>query len=178
MKDIFDSDQLFIGWASFLLLLCGLLGMTVMLLCRLTNLGICESTWIPLFGGFQVFRTELATVNLPLALIILGIGLRLPTGFGWTTCVLLLSVLGGLFGFLSYWLWRQYAVFQSQVAENQILPQDYPIFESMAVNIGFAILCLAGVWYLFLPNVRRMYWQRNAQPPVPEPTNSTKNQVL
>ena len=176
--DIFESDQLFIGWASLTLLVIGMLGLASMLFCKLTTFGWCDSTWIPLFGGFQIFQNELATVNLPLAMIILGIGLRLPTGFGWTTCVLLLTLLCTLFGFLSYWLLSKLDSYQAKIASNEILPQDYPILESIVVDVFFVGLCVLGLIYLSQTSVRRLYWQQNVPPSDPTSPVSSSNPTI
>ncbi|RMG59807.1 MAG: hypothetical protein D6722_21745 [Bacteroidetes bacterium] len=157
--DIFDSDQAFIQAASRVLLLVGGIVLSLVLLCKVFGLGLCDLQWVPIFGGFDVFREDLAAVNLPLAMIIIGVGLRLHSGFGWSTCIILLWVLASLFGFMCFWLYGQLDLYYFQVAGKQIQAADYPILESIAVNAGLAILCLLAIIYLMLPSVRRLYWQ-------------------
>lgn len=164
--DIFESDKAFIEVSSRVLLILGLSVLLLVLACKLLNLGICHLRWVPLFGGFDVFREDLAAVNLPLAMVIIGVGLRLYTGFGWSTCIILLWVLTGLFSFMTYWLTTQLDAYYAQIAAEQISAADYPILESIAVNCGLALLCLFAIFYLMLPSVRRLYWQKPAAPQV------------
>lgn len=159
-KGIFESDRMFIGWASVLLLIVGIFSLILILSCRFfgSSWGLCEATWVPLFGGYQLFSEDLASINLPLAMLILGIGLRLPTGFGWSTCMIILSLLGFLFFFMGIWLIRILDEHYLRIASNQIFPEDYPVTESIFTNFGLGIMCLIGIVYLLLPSVRKLYW--------------------
>lgn len=158
--DIFESDEAFLETASVVLLVLGISALVFVLLCKGFHWGFCDLKWVPLFGGFDLFRADLAAINLPLALLILGIGLRLQTGFGWSTCVILLWALASIFSFMAYWLWGQLGEYYQQLEGQQIVAKDYPIVESIAVNVGFSILSLLGIIYLMLPSVRKLYWKR------------------
>ncbi|GAB4420726.1 MAG: hypothetical protein OHK0039_34660 [Bacteroidia bacterium] len=162
--DIFESDQAFIRFVSTLLLLLGSASLVLVLLCKVFHWGLCEVRWVPLFGGYDIFSEDLAAINLPLAILIIGIGLRLPTGFGWSTCVVLLWILMSLFGFISYWLSTELSDYYARIADNQLFAADYPILESIAVNAGLAILCFLGLIYLLQPPVRRLYWGKKQAP--------------
>ena len=159
---IFESDRKFIGWASMILLLLGLVSLLLVLICQYSSppSGFCSTTWIPLFGG-QLFQQALAPIRLPLAMsmLILGIGLRLPTGFGWATCLVILGLLTCFFSYLGSILFSGLDEYYAKIATNQIFPQDYPVVESIYVNIGLASLCVIGMVYLLLPSVRKLYWQ-------------------
>lgn len=158
---IFESDRVFIGWTSIILLVLGLTSLILVLSCRMFDFSsdLCSATWVPLFGGFQIFSNDLASVNLPLAMLILGIGLRLPTGFGWATCMVILALLTFLFTFMGIWLFRRLDDYYESIASNQIFPQDHPVIEGIVMNAGLGILCFLGMVYLLMPTVRNMYWK-------------------
>ncbi|MCB0847116.1 MAG: hypothetical protein KDE26_27885 [Bacteroidetes bacterium] len=169
--DIFESDQAFVGVVSTILLAIGLFSLTLVLLCKAFQWGFCDLEWVPLFGGFELGRADLLAINLPLAMLILGIGLRLNTAFGWATCLILLWILTGSFGAIAWKLYQNLDEFHLRVVENEILPQNYPIVESITVNIGFAILCVLGIIYLLTPSVRKLYWKPKSIPPSPPTEN-------
>ncbi|MDX2250405.1 MAG: hypothetical protein SF052_26725 [Bacteroidia bacterium] len=157
-QDIFESDHAFIEVVSTVLLAIGIFSLSFVLLCKAFLWNICDLKWVPLFGGFELGRADLLAINLPLALLILGIGLRLYTGFGWVTCLTLMTILMGSFSAIAWKLIENWDEYARKVMEKEILPQDYPILESIVVNIAFAIVCFLGVSYLLMPSVRRIYW--------------------
>ncbi|MEZ4826743.1 MAG: hypothetical protein R3C61_10695 [Bacteroidia bacterium] len=163
-RDIFESDQAFIETMSAVMLFTGIFSLSFVLLCKGFGWGICDLKWVPLFGGFELGRADLLEINLPLALLILGIGFRLYTGFGWATCLILLSVLAGSFIAIAWKLIGSWDEYTQKVLAHEILPQDYPLLESIVVNIVFAIVCLLGVIYLLLPAVRNIYWGKPQNP--------------
>lgn len=158
-SDMFASDQRFVAVASSFLLILGGGLLALVLLCRLVGWDLYANDWIPLFGGFDVFREDLAAINLPLAMVILGIGLRLYTPFGWLTCVGLLTLLTVGFSALTWRLRQELDTYWQQAAQQPDLVRDHPLLESIAVNLGLAFLC-ALLWvYLWFPRVRRMFWR-------------------
>ncbi|MEZ4774681.1 MAG: hypothetical protein R3D00_15960 [Bacteroidia bacterium] len=166
-RDIFESDHAFIEVMSTALLLTGIVSLLFVLMCKVLHWNVCDLKWIPLFGGFELGRADLLAINLPLALLILGIGLRLYTGFGWATCLILLTILAGSFSAIAWKLVGSWDEYTRKVMEREILPQDYPLLESIVVNIVFAIVCFLGVTFLLLPSVRKIYWGKNNPPTIP-----------
>ncbi|MEO1451932.1 MAG: hypothetical protein AAFV07_20545, partial [Bacteroidota bacterium] len=121
--------------------------------------------WIPIFGGYEIFRQDLAAINIPLAMIILAIGLRLFTGFGWATCMVLLMLGTGIFSGLAYWLGTaQLRPYLALVEANQIFAGDYPVMESMAVDVLLAALCFGMALFLMQGRVRQLYWKKSLEP--------------
>jgi len=159
--DMFSSDQRFVAAASGFLLILGGSMLAIVLICRIFDWEIYANQWIPLFGGFDVFREDLAAINLPLAMVILGIGLRLHTLFGWLTCVGLLTLLTAGFTALAVRLRQELEAYWQQATTQPNLASEHPVLESITVNIGLAILCLLLLVYLLIPRVRRMYFSRN-----------------
>lgn len=156
--DMFSSDPHFVMAVSGFLLVSGGGMLIFVLLCRLIGLDVCSLDWIPLFGGFDVFREDLAAINLPLAMLILGIGLRLFTPFGWITCTVLLGILTTGFCILAYRLSQELDAYWQSAIEQPSLVQDHPLVESIITNLGLALLSLLLTIYLLSPNVRRLFW--------------------
>jgi hypothetical protein len=168
--DIFESDQAFVGVVSTILLVTGVFSLAMILFCKVFAWGFCDMKWIPLFGGFDLGRSDLLAINLPLAMLILGIGLRLYTVFGWATCLILLWILAGSFSAIAWKLYQNLDELALRIAQNEINPENYPITESIIVNISFGILCVLGIFYLLTPSVRKLYWK--SKPPTPPPTDT------
>jgi hypothetical protein len=158
--DIFSSDQRFVAATSGFLLLVGGVMLGLVLLWRLFGWELYANDWVPLFGGFDLFREDLAAINLPLAMIILGVGLRLYTPFGWLTCVMLLSLLCVGFSALAWRLRQELEAYWQQAIQQPQLAQEHPLFESIATNIGLAFLCALLLTYLWFPRVRSMFWPK------------------
>jgi hypothetical protein len=160
---MFSSDQRFVAAASGFLLVIGGGMLGVVLICRIFDWPIYANHWIPLFGGFDVFREDLAAINLPLAMVIIGIGLRLHTLFGWLTCVGLLTLLTAGFTALAVRLRQELEAYWQQTTTQPHLASEHPVLESIAVNIGLAILCFLLLLYLIMPRVRGMYFSRGVK---------------
>lgn len=160
--DVFDSDNRFLAVVSALLLIGGVVALLVSLICKVMGLGYCLLDWIPMMGGYDIFRRDLAAINIPLAMIILSIGLRLFTGFGWTTCMILLLLGTGVFSGLAYWLGtQQLGAYLALIEANQIFAGDYPVMESFAIDALLAILCLGMAVFLMQGKIRRLYWHKD-----------------
>lgn len=155
---IFRSDREFILFFANILLFGGFFSLFVALFCRILHLEICRELLVPMFGGFDVIRHELALFNLPLAMIIIGIGLRLFSPFGWFTCLALGSVLALSFGYLAFLLGNNLDIFVGRVAQNTFSFSEHPVIESMFVNGLLALICSLFVIYLALNSTRSLYF--------------------
>ena len=160
-SDIFESDSLFIEFASSVLLGIGLVMLPLGVSCKIIDWGFCDLQIVPLFAGQSQFRADLSSINLPLAMIILGFAARLYTRFGWTICVLLLGLLTTFFSFMVYYLKLRLDKLydESPLADSAV--GQFSFIESMILNGGFALLCLIAIIYMFLPGVLKLYWRRN-----------------
>lgn len=157
--DMFHSDHVFLRVASGTLAILGGISLLFILGCRLLGAEGCQLDWVPLFGGFDVFRRDLASINLPLAMLILGIGLRLYTPFGWTTSALLLLLLCTGFCLLAWRLSQELDTYWAMAAAQPEQAIEHPVMESIAVNLGLALFCLIFFIYLWLPKVRKLFWR-------------------
>ena len=155
--DIFNSNELFIQRASMMAIVVGIMGLAGTFGCRFFGWGICEQNLVPIFGDFDGFREELARINLPLALVILGIGLRLYSRFGWLTCSALLLFMGLGFTYISYLMWAKYFEFSRVLAQTTFNQVPHAILESIFVDTILALLCWGGFVFLMTPSVRRLY---------------------
>jgi len=160
--DMFSSDLVFLRVVSGTLIAVGAGGLLVVFGGQLLGLDWTTWDWVPMFGGYDIYRRELAAINLPLAMLILGIGLRLYTPFGWATCMVLLVLLLAGFGLLSWRLSHELGGYWQMVAETPEVARQYPLVESIAVNLSLAVLVLAFIIYLLLPQVRRLFWQSSS----------------
>ena len=151
--DIFSSNELFIHRASFTAIIVGALGLLGTLACKFAGWGICDQNLVPIFGGFDVFREELARIYLPLALLILGIGLRLYSRFGGLTCSALLLFMGIGFSYFAFLLWRQYPMLLEMSSMR-----NHPVAESILVDFCLALLSWGGFLFMMIPSVRRLYF--------------------
>ncbi len=156
--DMFHSDHVFLRVTSAGLIVLGLSALVITLVARLAGLGQGPLDLLPIFGGYDVFRRDLATINLPLALLILGIGLRLYTPFGWITSTVLLAGMMLGFSLLAWRLGQEVPSYYELAAAHPSQALEHPVLESIAVNIGLTMFCLVFFVYLWLPKVRRLFW--------------------
>lgn len=158
MRDIFNSDVLFIRFVSTTLISLGLILGLMGLSCKLFYWGYCDINWVPFFGGRTDIPSDLTNLNLPLAMLALGFSSRLFTPFGWTVCQLVLVVLISFFGWLSYSLLNFPELFMASNSAPAIAMQSVPHMESVVVNLGLVFICALSIWYLLVPQVRKLYW--------------------
>lgn len=164
IPDIFKSDQAFVATATSFLVGTGLLFLILGVSCEFFSWAYCESEIVPLFGGLGAFRPQFSTIALPMALLILGISIRMYSYFGWMTSLMLLGCLNTLFISLAYVLFdhlthaQQTLAISSQEAIDMIRIGQFKI--SILVNIAFAIICTCGMIFLLLPSIRKMYWKQ------------------
>ncbi|MEM6807429.1 MAG: hypothetical protein AAF696_38880 [Bacteroidota bacterium] len=158
--DIFQSDLLFIEFASSILLGIGIVLFPLGLSCKIIDWAYCDIHLVSLFGGEDKFKADLSAINLPLAMLILGISARLYTKFGWSICILLLGFLSSFFGFMAYYLNQKLNI---RLIENtlDLVPQgQFSYVESIIINGVLAILCFVSLIYFLLPKTRRLFWDQ------------------
>jgi len=158
MRDIFNSDLLFIRFVSTTLISLGLILGLMGLSCKLYYWGYCDVNWVPFFGGRTDIPRDLTNLNLPLAMLALGFSSRLFTAFGWAVCQLVLVVLITFFGWLSFSLLSYPELFMVSNSPPAMVAQSVPHIESIVVNMGLVFICALSIWYLLVPQVRKLYW--------------------
>ena len=158
MRDIFESDQAFIQFAAMLLILIGMMALILGLSCKLVNWGYCELRLVPLFGSRNDFPVALSSVNLPLAMLAIGLSSRLMTPFGWSVCLLVLSIMSIFFGWLAFSLTANPELFLAGSYNNGSPPPSGVHIESIVLNLCFCFFSALGLIYFFFPSVRKLYW--------------------
>lgn len=158
--DIFKSDLLFIEFASSILLGIGIVLFPLGLSCKIFDWAYCDIQLVSLFGGEDKFKADLSAINLPLAMLILGISSRLFTKFGWSICMLLLSFMTCFFTFMVFYLNTRLNIRMLNNTLDSVPQGQFSYIESMVVNGGLAILCLLAIIYFLLPATRRLFWDK------------------
>ncbi|MDX2286915.1 MAG: hypothetical protein NW241_22305 [Bacteroidia bacterium] len=98
-----DSDSAFLSVYSWVLILAGGSAAAVLGACRLGWVAACGWRWMPASGGLELF-TPSGSLNFPLAMLALGIGLRIRNGMGWVMSMLLAASQAGIWLYLAGWL--------------------------------------------------------------------------
>jgi|GEM_PF-2952496 len=157
LDDIFASNHAFIEFVSTLLVGLGSFALFLTAACYFTDFYFCGLEFLSLFGDLQEGNEVLMSVNLPLTMVVIGVGLRLYSFFGWLVSFLLTSVLCFFFGsltcILSFSLYKSLLRFEAGGPAVLLFPN----IESIITNAGLGLICLLGAVYLCLPSVRQLY---------------------
>lgn len=141
-----------------MLLGIGLVMFGLGLICQLKpDWGLCLVELVPFpnpVQGGQLVSDAFIRVNLPLGMVIIGIGLQLYSKMGWITSVAILFAFWIVFGVSVVLHWPHF------MAEGM----DYFFVKAVILHLVFMGLILGGIMLLFSPGIRRMYWKRAAQP--------------
>lgn len=158
-KDIFQSDQAFVNFASTWLLGISLPFLLMGISCQFFSWAYCEWQLVPLFGGLNRFRPEFSTIALPMAVLIIGMSLKMYTYFGWMVSLMLLTCLDTLFISLAQVLSGNLQKISAIAGQGTISITIAKYRESIIINYAFAIVCTGAVIFLILPSVRKLYWK-------------------
>lgn len=160
-RDIFESDYHFLQFSSTILVVVGLVFLLLGLSCKIVYWGYCDWKLVSIFAYDTALWTDFVSINLPLAILIIGVSLKLFSRFGWVFSVFMLSLLFCFFSFLSSMmilgLKRQWLALSNSGASIQVAS----FWESLILDTSFSLLCMAGVIFLFSKSVRRQYWNSN-----------------
>jgi hypothetical protein len=104
-----------------------------------------------LHGELHIISREFIAINLPLGMLIIGIGLQLFTRIGWTISLLILLLFWMLLGtaLSAHWPYL--------LGEGL----DYPFIQSALLQLCFLLLIFGSIIYLFSPSVRHIYWKKH-----------------
>jgi hypothetical protein len=158
-EDIFSSDRQFIEFAGSVLIGLGLPLLLLGLSCKLFEWGYCEVRLVAFFSENHRFTAvrDALSVNLPLAMLLMGGSLKLYSRAGWIITVLILMMISVFFGSLSL-MTAQVLSMDPVVYRRGLFSSDY--WEPMVVDAALCILGCVALLYLFLPDVRKLYWNR------------------
>ncbi len=160
--DIFKSDRAFVEYTASWLMGIGLPFLLLGVSCQIAPWIYCQIQLVPLFGGLGAFRPEFSAIAMPMALLILGMSIRMYSYFGWMVSIMLLACLDTLFISLVYVLFEHLTYAQQQVlAATDQEGLFYALSQyrvSIILDAAFAILCTSACIFFFLPGVRKLYW--------------------
>ena len=131
--------------------------------CKVVDWGYCQVHIMPLFGGIQDIRPDITNIILPMAMLLIGISVRLYSGFGWIISLFTLIMLNALFVRMGWWLKTNLSDYLLMAAQRDGAGTGFPYIESLVMNVCLAVLTFAGIIYLILPAVRKLYWRIEVQ---------------
>lgn len=151
-RDIFASDVAFLSFGGAMLSGIGLVMLVVSLVCRLRGGNLCELDLVSfprLSGEMHMLNQDFISINLPLGMLIIGIGIQLFTRLGWVVSMAILIIFALIFGMAMY----------AHQSDLLIMGRDYIYIESAILHFCFLMLTLASLFYLLSPQVRKLYWK-------------------
>ncbi|MDX1905412.1 MAG: hypothetical protein SF053_00145 [Bacteroidia bacterium] len=164
---IIRSDREFIRLLSLVLASSGLAGLLLLMISMLYP-GWPRITLLPVSGAWEG-PPNLSGLNLPLAALILGLGLQLHTRFGWFTSLVLTWILAVFFGVMTWFMWHRCQLIWAHPDTNPATPWMSLAVESLVTDLVLTLICLTGVIYLILPTTRRLYGFRTGYENFPYP---------
>ena len=158
--DIFESDKLFLRTTAFILILIGVISLLRLGICMLIHQQVCPDQWVDLFGGIKSKSAQLARVNIPITLLLIGVGLRQFHWWSWLMSSALSVLLCCFFSGIAALMVRY--IIKSNKIQSQAFKQ-WDFLESIYLNSAFAILLGLLTFYLLSKPVRALYWPRNEE---------------
>ena len=169
MLDHHQSDRFkalfqFLGVASSALIGTGIVMLLLGLSCKLVVWGYCSLELVPLFGRDPRLPQEIPMINLPLAMMVLGLGIRLYSPYGWWIITILLMVLTTFFGFLLFFHWNTWPFVEviPDVWERVPLLR-HPDADAVVTTMLFTLLLLFAQFFWWSGELRHLYFS-NPEP--------------
>lgn len=112
------------------------------------------------------FPRDIASINLPLALLVIGLGIRLYSPYGWWVITILLMVLLTFFGFLVAFHFDNWPFVElkdgswSRVAFSMNAYRD-----ALVTSFICELILVCGFLYWWSPQIRSFYFQQNQYSP-------------
>lgn len=152
-RDIFASDVAFLSFGGSMLSGIGLVMLILALVCRFgSGGGLCELDLVPfprLSNELHLLSQDFISINLPLGLLIIGIGVQLFTRWGWIVSITILFIFALIFSTAIY----------AHQAEFFAMGRDYIFIKAAILHFCFMLLITSSILYLLSPQVRKLYWK-------------------
>jgi hypothetical protein len=152
-RDIFASDVAFLSFGGAMLTGIGMVMVILALVCRLGNGGsLCDLQLVPfprLGSELRLLSQDFISINLPLGMLIIGIGLQLFTRLGWIVSIAILFIFALVFGMSVY----------AHQAELFDMGRDYIYLKAFTLHFCFLLLTMGSIFYLLSSQVRKLYWK-------------------
>lgn len=165
-----NPDQNFLETSSAILLGVGLVMLMLGLSCKVFSWSYCSWELVPVFGGDMRFPDDIASINLPLALLVIGLGIRLYSPYGWWIITILLMVLLTFFGFLAAFHFGNWPYTElNDGSWTRVALSLNPYGDALITVVLVELILLASFLFWWSPQVRSFYFQNQPRfsPPFP-----------
>lgn len=161
-----SPDHKFLDTVSAILLGVGLVMLILGLSCKVFSWSYCSWQLVPVFGGDIRFPADISAVNLPLALLVIGLGIRLFSSYGWWIITILLMVLLTFFGFLTAFHFGNWPYIElSDGSWERVAFFMNPHGDALVTSFICESLLVCGFLYWWSPQIRAFYFQNNQYSP-------------
>lgn len=168
-QDQLSPDLRFLETASALLLGVGLVMLVLGLSCKVYQWSYCSWQFVPVFGGDMRFSDDIASINLPLALLVIGLGIKLYSPYGWWVITILLMVLLMLFGFLVAFHFGNWPYMElNDGSWTRVGLSMNPYGDALITSLLCELILVCGFLFWWSPQVRAFYFHNHQHlaPPV------------
>lgn len=170
-----DSDQTFLETSSAILLGVGLVMLILGLSCKVFSWSYCSWQLVPVFGGDIRFPDDIASINLPLALLVIGLGIRLYSPYGWWIITILLMVLLTFFGFLVTFHFGNWPFTELDDGSwTRVALSMNPYGDALITALLLELILICGFLFWWSPQVRSFYFQKHQYSPQAFHSNQPK----
>ncbi len=153
-----DENQRFLNVWSGLLQGGGLVLLLFGLSCKLFSWGYCSTEILPLFGRDPRFVDDISLINIPLAMVVLGMGIRVYSPYGWWMVTTLIAVMICFFGFLVWFHVISWPFIEIVPGQWEHIPfLAHPDADAIATTSLTSLLLVASLLYWFSPDIRQRY---------------------
>ncbi|MDP5169313.1 MAG: hypothetical protein NWR72_03650 [Bacteroidia bacterium] len=158
-----SSDSIFLKVASASLLGIGAVLLLLGFSCKVWGWGYCSMEILPILGSDPRFLPDITMINLPLAMLVIGLGIRLFSPYGWWVVTILLMVLLVLFAFLSIFHWERWPWEEmSDGSWVKVSLLAMPYADSLFTCLLISLILMVAILYWWDPHVRMLYWRKSA----------------
>lgn len=167
-------DKRFLEMVSSMMTVFGLIFLVLGLSCKVFDWGYCGLELFPVFGRDFRFPIDITMLNLPMAMIVIGIGIRLRSPYGWWVITIILMSLLTFFGFLVSFHWGNWPL--EEISEGVWQRVDVTEFSQSDAFLTCLLtlgLTVSGFFYWISPAVRNAYFHNPGMPPYSSPPSST-----
>jgi len=163
-----SPDKTFLETVSAVLLGIGLVMLILGLSCKVLTWSYCSWQIVPIFGGDLRFSGDITAINLPLALLVIGLGIRLYSPYGWWIITILMMVLLTFFGFLGAFHFGNWPYTElSDGAWERVVFHLNPFADALITSVICELILVFGFFYWWSPKIRSFYFQQNQYSPQP-----------
>ena len=172
--ELLSKDQRFLEIVSAMMTVFGLIFLFLGLSCKVLDWAYCNLELFPVFGGDFRFPQDITMLNLPMALIVVGIGIRLRSPYGWWVITIILMALLTFFGFLVSFHWGNWPLEEITLGTwERVSMSVFPQSDAFLTCLISLMLILAGFFYWISPAIRDTYFQNRWVHPSPPPNSPT-----